>query len=162
MARAAGLPIPTARNIWMPCPESPSRHWVMPTPGWLPPLPLRPGECCTPPTCTAFREQEQLADKLCALSGMEEVFFGNSGAEANEAAIKLARFYGHKKGVELPDRHRHGKGLPRPHHGHPVGDRQSQGAGRLRAAGRPVSSGCLTATWRQSGRLPSTTRTSLP
>lgn len=47
-------------------------------------------------------EQEQLADKLCALSGMAEVFFGNSGAEANEAAIKLARFYGHKKSVELP------------------------------------------------------------
>ena len=47
-------------------------------------------------------EQEQLADKLCSLSGMQEVFFGNSGAEANEAAIKLARFYGHKKGVELP------------------------------------------------------------
>lgn len=49
-----------------------------------------------------IREQEQLADKLCELSGMQEVFFGNSGAEANEAAIKLARFYGHKKGVELP------------------------------------------------------------
>lgn len=47
-------------------------------------------------------EQEQLADKLCSLSGLQEVFFGNSGAEANEAAIKLARFYGHKKGVELP------------------------------------------------------------
>ncbi|WP_371322952.1 aspartate aminotransferase family protein [Dechloromonas sp. ZY10] len=47
-------------------------------------------------------EQEQLADKLCSLSGMQEVFFGNSGAEANEAAIKLARFYGHKKGIELP------------------------------------------------------------
>ena len=48
------------------------------------------------------REQEQLADKLCAISGMQEVFFGNSGAEANEAAIKLARYYGHKKGIELP------------------------------------------------------------
>ncbi len=47
-------------------------------------------------------EQEQLADKLCALSGMQEVFFSNSGAEANEAAIKLARFYGHQKGIELP------------------------------------------------------------
>jgi acetylornithine aminotransferase len=47
-------------------------------------------------------EQEQLADKLCALSGMSEVFFGNSGAEANEAAIKLARFYGHQKNIELP------------------------------------------------------------
>ena len=49
-----------------------------------------------------IQEQEQLADKLCALSGMQEVFFGNSGAEANEGAIKLARFYGHKKGIELP------------------------------------------------------------
>lgn len=49
-----------------------------------------------------IREQEQLADKLCELSGMDEVFFGNSGAEANEAAIKLARFYGHKQGIELP------------------------------------------------------------
>ena len=47
-------------------------------------------------------EQEQLAGKLCALSGMQEVFFSNSGAEANEAAIKLARFYGHKKGIDLP------------------------------------------------------------
>ncbi len=46
--------------------------------------------------------QEALADKLCALSGMSEVFFCNSGCEANEAAIKLARFYGHKKGIELP------------------------------------------------------------
>ncbi|HUL66485.1 MAG TPA: aspartate aminotransferase family protein [Burkholderiaceae bacterium] len=42
------------------------------------------------------REQEQLADRLCAISGMQEVFFGNSGSEANEAALKLVRFYGHK------------------------------------------------------------------
>ncbi len=47
-------------------------------------------------------EQEQLADRLTALSGLSEVFFCNSGAEANEAAIKLARFYGHKKGIESP------------------------------------------------------------
>ena len=44
------------------------------------------------------REQEQLADRLCALSGMGEVFFCNSGAEANEAALKLVRFHGHKHG----------------------------------------------------------------
>ena len=49
-----------------------------------------------------IREQEQLADRLCALSGMSEVFFCNSGCEANEAAIKLARFYGHQKGVDTP------------------------------------------------------------
>ena len=46
--------------------------------------------------------QEQLATKLCQLSQMDSVFFGNSGAEANEAAIKLARLYGHNKGVENP------------------------------------------------------------
>jgi acetylornithine aminotransferase len=44
-------------------------------------------------------EQEQLADRLCALSGMQEVFFGNSGSEANEAALKLVRLYGHKHGT---------------------------------------------------------------
>jgi acetylornithine/N-succinyldiaminopimelate aminotransferase len=47
-------------------------------------------------------EQEQLADKLCALAGMQEVFLCNSGCEANEAAIKLARMYGHNKGIEVP------------------------------------------------------------
>ncbi|AAZ97804.1 acetylornithine and succinylornithine aminotransferase [Thiobacillus denitrificans ATCC 25259] len=46
--------------------------------------------------------QEELADKLCALSGMDRAFFCNSGCEANEAAIKLARLYGHGKGIELP------------------------------------------------------------
>lgn len=44
------------------------------------------------------REQEQLADRLCALSGLQEVFFGNSGSEANEGALKLVRLYGHKNG----------------------------------------------------------------
>ena len=47
-------------------------------------------------------EQEQLADKLCELARMDEVFVCNSGCEANEAAIKLARMYGHKKGVDNP------------------------------------------------------------
>lgn len=46
--------------------------------------------------------QEQLADKLAELSGMDEVFFCNSGCEANEAAIKLARFYGHQQGIDNP------------------------------------------------------------
>lgn len=46
--------------------------------------------------------QEALADRLCALSGMDKAFFCNSGCEANEAAIKLARLYGHGKGVEVP------------------------------------------------------------
>jgi acetylornithine aminotransferase len=48
------------------------------------------------------RHQETLADRLCALSGMQEVFFCSSGAEANEAAIKLARMHGHQKGIACP------------------------------------------------------------
>lgn len=46
--------------------------------------------------------QEALADKLSALSSMRNMFFSNSGAEANEAAIKIARLHGHAKGVDLP------------------------------------------------------------
>jgi acetylornithine aminotransferase len=48
-------------------------------------------------------EQTQLADKLAEVSGMDKVFFCNSGCEANEAAIKLARLYGHNKGIENPE-----------------------------------------------------------
>lgn len=47
-------------------------------------------------------EQENLADKLAAISGMDKVFFCNSGCEANEAAIKIARLYAKGKGVENP------------------------------------------------------------
>ena len=46
--------------------------------------------------------QERLADRLIELSGMDKAFFCNSGAEANEAAIKLARLHGHNKGIALP------------------------------------------------------------
>ena len=47
--------------------------------------------------------QEQLAAKLCELSGMTNVFFCNSGLEANEAALKIARKYGHDRGIERPE-----------------------------------------------------------
>ena len=47
-------------------------------------------------------KQEQLAEALRRLSGMKNMFFGNSGAEANECAIKIARLYGHNKGIENP------------------------------------------------------------
>jgi acetylornithine aminotransferase len=47
--------------------------------------------------------QEQLAAKLCELSGLSKVFFCNSGLEANEAALKIARKFGHDKGIERPE-----------------------------------------------------------
>ena len=47
--------------------------------------------------------QETLGERLCAAAGMERVFFANSGAEANEAAIKLARLLAHGRGVQRPE-----------------------------------------------------------
>jgi acetylornithine/N-succinyldiaminopimelate aminotransferase len=47
-------------------------------------------------------EQEALADHLCGISAMDRVFFCNSGCEANEAAIKLARLHGHQRNIESP------------------------------------------------------------
>ncbi len=47
-------------------------------------------------------KQEKLATQITGLAGMDNVYFCNSGAEANETAIKLARLYGHNKGVDLP------------------------------------------------------------
>jgi len=49
-----------------------------------------------------IENQLLLAEKLCAISNMDRVFFSNSGAEANEAAIKLARLYGHSKNIAVP------------------------------------------------------------
>ena len=56
--------------------------------------------------CSNYYEvplQEQLAARLCELSGLDAAFFCNSGLEANEAAIKLARKYGHGKGIARPE-----------------------------------------------------------
>jgi acetylornithine aminotransferase len=47
-------------------------------------------------------EQAALADKLCAISGMDNVFFTNSGAESNECAIKIARLHAHQRGIANP------------------------------------------------------------
>jgi acetylornithine aminotransferase len=49
-----------------------------------------------------IEQQSKLADSLCEKSGMDKVFFSNSGAEANEAAIKIARLYGKQNNIETP------------------------------------------------------------
>ena len=55
-------------------------------------------------TSNLFRvpEQERAAEKVCTLAGMDNAFFANSGAEANECAIKLARLHGHQRGIADP------------------------------------------------------------
>ncbi|HOW46062.1 MAG: aspartate aminotransferase family protein [Rubrivivax sp.] len=47
--------------------------------------------------------QEQLAERLCAISGLTKVFFCSTGLEANEAALKIARKAGHDRGIERPE-----------------------------------------------------------
>ena len=84
-------------------------------------------------------EQEALAAKLCDVSGMDSIFFCNSGCEANEAAIKLARLHGHQRGVETPaivvmEKAFHGRTIATL-----VRHRQPQGAGRIRTAALPDS-----------------------
>ncbi|HSD60953.1 MAG TPA: aspartate aminotransferase family protein [Burkholderiales bacterium] len=82
-------------------------------------------------------KQEQLADRLCALSGMDNVFFCNSGAEANEAAIKLARLYGHRKGIELPTI----IVMERAFHGRTLATLTATGSRKVQAGFEPLLSG---------------------
>ena len=75
--------------------------------------------------------QRELAEKLCAISGMSKVFFGNSGAEANEAAIKIARLYGKNRNIKTPtvivmDNAFHGRTITGIHNSHFVSQHASQ------------------------------------
>jgi acetylornithine/N-succinyldiaminopimelate aminotransferase len=73
--------------------------------------------------------QEKLGERLTALAGMDRVFFGNSGAEANEAAIKLARLWGRRSVRHQDTGHRRdGEQLPWPHarHADATGSRKVQ------------------------------------
>jgi acetylornithine/N-succinyldiaminopimelate aminotransferase len=98
-------------------------------------------------------QQEQLADKLAALSGMDEVFFCNSGCEANEAAIKLARLYGHQQGVDSPAT----IVMEKAFHGRTMATLSATGSRKAQAGFEPLVSGFVrvpTTTSRRSGRLP--------
>ena len=92
-------------------------------------------------TCSPTEPSVRLAERLLALTGRDgRVFFANSGAEANEAAFKMARRTGRAGG-----RRRRGR-LPRPHHGRARADRPAGQAGAVRAAARAASPSCRTAT----------------
>ncbi|WP_319239893.1 aspartate aminotransferase family protein [uncultured Propionivibrio sp.] len=84
-------------------------------------------------------QQEQLADKLAALSGMQEVFFCNSGCEANEAAIKLARFYGHQRGIDNP----HIVVMDKSFHGRTLATLSATGNRKVQAGFEPLVSGFI-------------------
>ena len=65
-------------------------------------LQAQAGELLHTSNVYGVKNQQALADALCAASGMDNVFFCNSGAEGNEAAIKLARLYGHSRDIDRP------------------------------------------------------------
>jgi acetylornithine aminotransferase len=84
-------------------------------------------------------EQAALADKICALSNMDNVFFGNSGAEANECAIKLARMYGHQRGIDNPQI----IVMERAWHGRTLATLAASGSRKAQAGFEPLVSGFI-------------------
>ncbi|MDR3442061.1 MAG: aspartate aminotransferase family protein [Legionella sp.] len=96
-------------------------------------------------TSNAFqiKEQELLAKKLTALTGMEQVFFANSGAEANEAAIKLTRLFGHKKGIETPSI----IVMERAFHGRTMATLTASGSRKVQAGFEPLVPGFIRAPY---------------
>lgn len=87
--------------------------------------------------------QEQLATLLCQTAGMEKAFFSNSGAEANEAAIKLARLYGHKKGIDNPTI----IVMESAFHGRTLATLTATGNRKAQAGFEPLVSGFVRASW---------------
>lgn len=82
-------------------------------------------------------EQELLASRLCALAGTDKVFFCNSGCEANEAAIKLARLHGHHKGIESPAI----IVMEKAFHGRTIATLSATGSRKVQAGFEPLLSG---------------------
>ena len=85
--------------------------------------------------------QQKLADLIAQLSGMDRVFFGNSGAEANEAAIKLARLYGHQQGINDPQI----VVMQHSFHGRTMATLSATGSRKVQAGFEPLVSGFVRA-----------------
>ena len=86
-----------------------------------------------------IEEQAVLADKLVKLSKLSSVFFCNSGCEANEAAIKLARLHGHKLGIDTPNIIVMEGGF----HGRTMGTLSASGGRKYQAGFEPLMSGYI-------------------
>jgi acetylornithine/N-succinyldiaminopimelate aminotransferase len=84
-----------------------------------------------------IEEQSVLADKLVKLSKLSSVFFCNSGCEANEVAIKLARLHGHKLGIDTPNIIVMGGGF----HGRTMGTLSASSGRKYQAGFEPLMSG---------------------
>lgn len=84
-------------------------------------------------------EQAHLADKLAKISGMDKVFFCNSGCEANEALIKLARLHAHNRGVANPEI----IVMERSFHGRTLATLSATGSRKVQAGFEPLVSGFI-------------------
>lgn len=93
--------------------------------------------------------QQKLAHRITQLSGMDRAFFGNSGAEANEAAIKLARLYGHQRGIKNPQI------LVMQHsfHGRTMATLSATGSRKVQAGFEPLVSGFVRAPFNDVGSI---------
>ena len=89
------------------------------------------------------QRQQELADKLCGLANMDKAFFCNSGAEANETAIKLARLFGHKRGIQNPEI----IVMEGSFHGRTLATLSATGNRRVQAGFEPLVSGFLRAPY---------------
>ena len=85
--------------------------------------------------------QERLAERLCAVAGMERAFFCNSGAEANETAIKIARAHGSRRGIEAPAIVVAEGGF----HGRTLGALSATGNPKVKAGFGPIAEGFIQA-----------------
>jgi acetylornithine/N-succinyldiaminopimelate aminotransferase len=81
--------------------------------------------------------QEKLAAKLCEISGLTNVFFCNSGLEANEGAIKIARKFGHDKGIARPEIVVYEKAF----HGRSIATLSATGNAKVQAGFEPLVEG---------------------
>ncbi len=88
-----------------------------------------------------IKQQELLAEKLTTMAGMDQVFFSNSGAEANESAIKLTRLFGHKKGIETPSV----IVMERAFHGRTMATLTASGSRKVQAGFEPLVPGFIRA-----------------
>ena len=86
-----------------------------------------------------IREQERLAERLCMLSGLTRAFFCNSGAEANEAAIKIARLHAHNRGIENPAI----VVMEKSFHGRTMATLSATGNRKVQAGFEPLVTGCV-------------------
>lgn len=102
-------------------------------------------------TCNLYEIPYQMAlgEKLCQLSGMSQAFFGNSGAEANEAALKLARLYGHSKGIANPQVIT----LENSFHGRTLGTLSASGNRKIQAGYEPLMEGFVRAPFNDINAL---------